>query len=220
MTTPAVRKILARLKKSYPHPACALIHQNPFELVVATVLSAQCTDKRVNMVTPELFRAYPTPKAMAAAALPDLERLIQSIGFFRAKAKNLQGLAQTLERDFHGQVPRTLDELIRLPGVGRKTANVVLGVAFGIATGVVVDTHVRRISKRLGLTTSDNVEVIERDLMRELPRQEWIDFSHRIILHGRAICIARKPKCLECPLLSLCPRVGLPPLQPASPGSR
>ncbi|HWL08557.1 MAG TPA: endonuclease III [Planctomicrobium sp.] len=207
-----VRTILNVLEKEFPDAVCALTHSNPYELVVATILSAQCTDRRVNLVTPALFARFPTPESLAEAELPEIERLIQSTGFFRAKAKNLSGLAKQLVSRHQGIVPQTLDELVQLPGVGRKTANVVLGVAFKIATGIVVDTHVRRISNLLGLTATQNVEVIERDLMRILPKPSWIDYSHRIILHGRKTCIARRPKCLECPLLPVCPRVGLPPL--------
>ncbi len=206
------QKILKQLEVSYPVAECALVHKNPFELVVATILSAQCTDQRVNMVTPALFEAYPTPEALKQAPLEDIEKLIQSTGFFRAKARSLSGLAHALVDRHNGVVPQTIEALVALPGVGRKTANVVLGVAFGIAKGVVVDTHVRRISTLLGLTKSSNVEVIERDLMKLLPRDAWIDYSHRIIHHGRKICIARRPKCTECPLLAYCPRVGLPKL--------
>ncbi len=207
-----VQKILEILATEYPDAICALNHRNSFELVVATILSAQCTDQRVNLVTPALFARFPTPQALAEGTLPEIESLIQSTGFFRAKAKNLSGLAHALVEHHQGEVPQTLEELIKLPGVGRKTANVVLGVAFGIATGIVVDTHVRRISYLLGLTKSQNVEIIERDLMGLLPKPAWIEYSHRLIHHGRKICIARRPKCLECPLLPVCPRVGLPPL--------
>ncbi|WP_437222982.1 endonuclease III [Planctomicrobium sp. SH661] len=207
------RKIIARLDKAYPDVECALDHRNPFELIAATILSAQCTDQRVNLVTPELFERFPTPASLAQADLEEVEKIIQSTGFFRAKAKSLVGMAQGVVNDFGGEIPRSVDELTQLPGVGRKTANVVLGVAYGIATGVVVDTHVRRISNLLGLTVSQNPEIIERDLMRILPKKSWINFSHQLIHHGRKICIARRPKCLECPLLQLCPRVGLPPLK-------
>jgi endonuclease-3 len=164
------------------------------------------------MVTPNLFAKYPTAKVLAKARQPQLEELIRSTGFFRNKATNLIGMAKSVVENHHGEIPKTLEELVELPGVGRKTANVVLGTVFGIASGVVVDTHVRRISNLLGLTTSENPEQIERDLMELVPREEWIDFSHRLIHHGRKICIARRPNCLECPLLPNCPRVGLPPL--------
>ncbi len=205
-------RVLDTLNQTYPNAVCALHHRNTFELVVATILSAQCTDQRVNMVTPALFERFPIPADLAAGDLTEIEKLIQSTGFFRAKAKNIQGFAQGLMEHHHGEVPDTLEELVKLPGVGRKTANVVLGVAFQKATGIVVDTHVRRISYLLGFTESQNVEVIERDLMQLLPKPAWIDYSHQIIHHGRQICIARRPKCTECPLQPDCPRVGLQPL--------
>lgn len=207
-----VRPIIAVLARAYPDAECALHHDNAFQLLVATILSAQCTDVRVNMVTPELFRRYPTSEKLAQAPQSDVEKIIKSTGFFRAKATNLRGMAQAVVRDHGGKIPQTLDELIKLPGVGRKTANVVLGTVFGIASGVVVDTHVKRITYLLGLTKHTDVAKIEQDLMALLPRKEWVNFSHRLIHHGRRICIARRPKCPECPLLKLCPRVGLPPL--------
>jgi endonuclease III len=206
------RRIAKILAETYPEAVCALHHQSPFQLIVATILSAQCTDERVNMVTPELFRRFPTPQKLAKASQQDVETIIKSTGFFRAKAKSLRGMAEKLMADHGGELPRTLEELTHLPGVGRKTANVVLGTAFGIATGVVVDTHVRRITRLLGLTKEINPEKIERDLMKLLPESEWVNFSHRLIHHGRRICIARRPKCTECPLLTVCPRAGLPPL--------
>lgn len=206
------RKIARALARAYPEAVCALAHENPFQLLVATILSAQCTDVRVNMVTPRLFTQYATPEKLAQAPQSDVEEIIRSLGFFRAKAKSLRTMAQKLVADFEGEMPRTLEEMITLPGVGRKTANVLLGTAFGLATGVVVDTHVKRITHRLGLTKSTNPARIEQDLIALLPRREWVNFSHRLILHGRRICIARNPKCPECPLLPLCPRVGLPPL--------
>ena len=206
------RKIARALKKAYPDAVCALRHQNAFQLLVATILSAQCTDERVNMVTPELFRACPTPEKLARSAQADVERIIKSTGFFRTKATSLRGMAARIADEHAGQVPRTMDELIHLPGVGRKTANVVLGTAYGIASGVVVDTHVKRITHLLGLTTHTAADKIEQDLMALLPEKEWVNFAHRLIHHGRRICIARRPKCPECPLLPLCPRVGLPPL--------
>jgi endonuclease-3 len=190
-----------------------LRHDNPFQLLVATILSAQCTDERVNMVTPTLFAKYPTPADLASSRQSDVEKIIQSTGFFRAKATNLRGMAQVLVQQFGGELPRTLEAMISLPGVGRKTANVVLGTAFGLPTGVVVDTHVKRIARRLGLTKHLDPEKIEQDLASLLPKSEWINFSHRLIHHGRRICNARKPNCPECPLLKLCPRVGLPPLR-------
>lgn len=207
------RKVLTRLRKQYPQAECALIHDSPFQLLVATILSAQCTDERVNSVTPRLFERFPDPSSLAAATQRQVETIVQPLGFFRAKATNLRGMARKLVAEFDGELPRTLDELTSLPGVGRKTANVLLGTAFGIPSGVVVDTHVRRISNLLGLTESQNPTIIERDLMEVLPKKEWIDFSHRMIHHGRQICIARRPKCLDCPLLKLCPRTGLLPLK-------
>ncbi len=189
-----------------------LEHEDPFQLLVATILSAQCTDERVNMVTPVLFRKYPTAEKLARSSQPDVERIIKSTGFFRAKAKNVRGMATKLVEEFGGELPRTVEELITLPGVGRKTANVLLGTAYGIASGVVVDTHVKRIAFLLGLTKHTDPEKVEHDLMELLPAKEWVNFAHRLIHHGRRICIARRPKCPECPLLKLCPRVGLPPL--------
>ncbi len=205
-------KIARQLAKTYADATCALHHQSAYELIVATILSAQCTDERVNLVTPALFRKYPTPQVLAEAKPAELEEIVRSTGFFRAKAANLIGMAKGVVAQHGGEIPRTLEELVQLPGVGRKTANVVLGTAFGIAVGVVVDTHVKRITNLLGLTTSSNPEQIERDLMELLPEKEWVNFAHRLIHHGRRICIARRPKCVECPLLKLCPRVGLPPL--------
>ena len=205
-----VARILARV---YSDADCALRHDNPFELLAATILSAQCTDERVNMVTPKLFAKYPNPASLAIAKQADVEKIVQSTGFFRSKAANLIGMAQGLVNDHGGQLPRTLDEMIALPGVGRKTANVVLGTAFGLPTGVVVDTHVKRITRLLGLTKQKTPEKIESDLQMLLPKSEWINFSHRLIHHGRRICVARRPKCSECPLLKLCSRVSLPPLE-------
>ncbi len=206
------RKIVRVLAKTYADAVCALNHESPFQLLAATILSAQCTDERVNMVTPELFRRWPTAHELAEAAQADVEEVVRSTGFFRAKAGNLIGMAKGLVDNHDGELPQTLEELIALPGVGRKTANVLLGTAFGIASGVVVDTHVKRISQLLGLTDSDSPEQIERDLMDMLPEKEWINFSHRLIHHGRQICIARRPKCAECPLLTHCQRIGLPDL--------
>lgn len=205
--------IARALARAYPDAVCALHHKNPFQLLAATILSAQCTDERVNLVTPELFRRFPTPEKLAQASQTDVEQIIQSTGFFRSKAQSLRGMAQKLVSEHAGELPRTVELLTELPGVGRKTANVLLGTAFGIATGVVVDTHVKRIAYLLGLTRHTQPEKVEQDLMRLLPRKEWVNFSHRLIHHGRRICIARRPKCLECPLLRLCPRVGLPPLE-------
>jgi len=199
-----VKKILGILDEIYPHATCALHHGNAWELLVATILSAQCTDKRVNEVTPGLFRKYPTIQDMANASQAELEQDIRSTGFYKNKTKSLIGAAQTILRDFGGQVPRTLDEMITVPGAARKTANVVLGTAFGIASGVVVDTHVHRVSRRLDLTKQDEPVKIEQDLIKILPRERWILFSHQIIHHGRERCIARKPKCSVCPLDPIC----------------
>lgn len=206
------RAIVRALARAYPDAVCALRHDDPYQLLVATILSAQCTDERVNRVTPELFRRFPTPEKLAQASQSEIERIIKSTGFFRAKARNLCAMARKLVSEFGGQLPRTVEELTQLPGVGRKTANVLLGTAYGIATGVVVDTHVKRIARLLGLTRHTHPEKIELDLMKLVPPGEWVNFSHRLIHHGRRICIARRPKCPECPLLALCPRVGLPPL--------
>jgi endonuclease-3 len=199
-----IAAILKALDEAYPNAVCALNHRSPWELLIATILSAQCTDVRVNMVTPELFRRFPTPAAMAKASLPELENLIRTTGFFRNKAKSIKGAAQAILERFGGQVPQTLDELITVPGAARKTANVVLGVSFGKAEGVVVDTHVFRIAHRLSLTQSNTAEKVEQDLMRVLPRDKWIAFSHQVIHHGRQVCVARNPKCRECALEPLC----------------
>ncbi len=201
--------IVRRLKRAYPDAHCALHFDNPLELLVATILSAQCTDTRVNMVTPALFKKYPDARAFAAARPAELERAIKSTGFFRAKAKSIKAACLQLVESFGGRVPQDLDALVELPGIGRKTANVVLGTAFGLPTGVVVDTHVTRVSRRLGLTTHTDAVKIERDLMAQIPKREWIDFSHRVITHGRQICVARKPKCDICPLDEVCPRIGV-----------
>jgi endonuclease-3 len=199
-----VAEILKILDETYPNVECALNHSSPFQLLIATILSAQCTDVRVNLVTPELFRRFPTPESMAKATLPQLESLIRTTGFFRNKAKSLQGAARKLVAEFNSQVPQTLAELITIPGAARKTANVVLGVCFNKAEGVVVDTHVQRISRRLGLAKAESPQKIEQELMQILPRDHWIRYSHQIIHHGRALCTARKPKCKDCPLELLC----------------
>lgn len=209
------RKIVRCLEQTYPDAVCALQHESPFQLLVATILSAQCTDERVNLVTPEVFRRWPTVDDLATAGQSELEDVIRPTGFFRAKAANLIGMAQGVVEQFGGELPKTLEELTSLPGVGRKTANVLLGTAFDIASGVVVDTHVKRISYLLGLTESQNAEQIEKDLMELVPQTEWVNFSHRLIHHGRRICIARRPKCAECPLLPNCSRTGLPALENA-----
>ena len=199
-----IAAILKGLDEAYPDVECALHHTSPWELLVATILSAQCTDVRVNLATPALFKAFPTPKAMAAASLPELEELVRTTGFYRNKAKSIQGAGRVVTEEFSGEVPRTMEELLRVPGAARKTANVVLGSWYGIAVGVVVDTHVLRISRRLELTKETTPEKVERDLMRVIPQTKWIDYSHEIIFHGRQICIARKPKCADCTLERLC----------------
>jgi len=196
--------ILRRLDAAYPNVRCALHHQSAWELLVATILSAQCTDARVNMVTPELFRRYPTLRDFAALSPEQLEPEIRSTGFFRNKAKSIVGAARKIETEFGGKVPDEMDSLLTLPGVARKTANVVLGSWFGKAEGVVVDTHVHRISRRLELTANNEPQKIEQDLMRVIPRQRWIDFAHQLIHHGRALCLARTPKCADCQLENLC----------------
>jgi endonuclease-3 len=200
-----VRAVLRVLDKLYPAADCELHRENPFELLCATILSAQCTDERVNMVTPALFARFPTPAAMGQAEQSEVEGLIRSTGFFRNKAKNLIGASRALVERWGDEVPRTMDELLQLPGVARKTANVVLGTAFGIADGVVVDTHVARLSGRLGLSRETAAEKIEADLMKLVPRERWILLAHQIIWHGRRVCEARKPKCDVCPLAPHCP---------------
>src|SRR5580658_2059085 len=199
-----VAAILKALDEAYPDAECALKHTSPWELLVATILSAQCTDARVNMVTPELFRRFPTPAAMAKASLPELEALIRTTGFFRNKAKSIQGAARKISSEFNHRVPQTLAELVTIPGAARKTANVVLGVSFGKAEGVVVDTHVFRIAHRLGLAKGDTAQKVEQELMHILPQDRWIAFSHQLIHHGRQVCDARKPKCDRCNLEQLC----------------
>jgi len=199
-----VQAILDELRKAYPDVVCALIHKNAFELTIATILSAQTTDVGVNKATPELFRRFPTPKKLAAASLDEIEPLIRTTGFYRAKAKNIQGAAKVLVEKFGGKVPETIEELIQLPGVARKTANVVLGSWFGIASGVVVDTHVLRLSRRLELTKASEPVKVEQDLQKVIPQDRWIQFSHELIHHGRAVCIARKPRCADCSLEKLC----------------
>jgi endonuclease III len=198
-------EILRRLHAEYPDARCSLEHHNAYELLTATILSAQCTDERVNMVTPALFRAYPTPERLAAARQEDVEEIIRSTGFFRSKAKSLIGMATSLEEEHGGSVPRDMSALTKLPGVGRKTANVVLGNAFGIDEGVVVDTHVKRLSGRLGLTHATDPEKIEPDLMKLLPREEWTAVPHLFIYHGRAVCKAPTPRCEHCVLTDICP---------------
>ncbi len=205
-----IRPIIARLKRRYPEARCALDHQDPLQLLVATILSAQCTDARVNIVTKALFAKYRTALDYADANPAVFEQEIKSTGFFRNKTKSILGMAQALVAGHGGTVPSTMDQLIKLPGVGRKTANVVLGTAFGINEGVVVDTHVSRIANRLKLTSQKDPVKIEQDLMKLVPRKEWADFSHLLIHHGRQICEARKPKCEICPVNRLCPSAAAP----------
>lgn len=211
-TLDRVSAIIRELQHLYPEAECALQHTSAFQLLAATILSAQCTDERVNRTTPELFARYPDARALAAASQEDVERIVKPLGFFRSKASSLRGMAQALVERHDGAVPASLEQLVQLPGVGRKTASVVLGTWFGIPSGIVVDTHVRRITNLLGLTKSQNPEIIERDLMQIIPQSEWINFSHRLIHHGRRTCIARRPRCTACGLLPHCPRVGLPEL--------
>jgi endonuclease-3 len=199
------QKIIEVLTGLYPAPKCALTHRNAYELLIATILSAQCTDARVNMVTPALFAKYPSPKDLALSHPKDVEKMIQSAGFYRAKTKSIRSTAADIVAKHGGEVPATMEELTALRGVGRKTANVVLGNAFGQNVGVVVDTHVSRLSLRLGLTKHSDPVKIEQDLMKLVPQEEWTDFSHRLIFHGRQICTARRPNCPACPLLPVCP---------------
>lgn len=199
-----VRAILEKLDEAYPAATCALKHKNAFELLIATILSAQCTDERVNMVTPGLFAKYPTPADFAYANPKDIEKEIRSTGFFRNKAKAIIGASRMIHEKFGGKVPQTMEEMLELPGVARKTANVVLGTAFGIASGIVVDTHVQRVAGRLDLTKNKDPKKIEQDLMQIIPKEKWILFSHQLIWHGRRVCQARKPRCAECNLERLC----------------
>ena len=199
-----IRAILEKLDEAYPAATCALKHDNPFQLLVATILSAQCTDQRVNMVTPALFAKYPTPKDLACANPRELEGEIRTTGFFRNKTKSLIGAGKKISEEFGGKVPQNMVELLSLPGVARKTANVVLGTAYQIASGVVVDTHVQRVTKRLDLTKNTEPKKIEQDLMRVIPQERWILFSHQIIWHGRRVCQARRPRCIECNLERIC----------------
>jgi endonuclease-3 len=209
------RDIIRRLKRAYPGAKCSLNHSNPFELLVATILSAQCTDERVNIVTADLFRKYKKPEDYLKVSPRELEKDIQSTGFFRNKTKSIQGASKVLAEEYGGQVPHTMDELLELPGVARKTANVVLGNAFGVKAGVVVDTHVTRLSHRLALTEQKTAEKIEQDLIEIVPKKDWVIFPHLLIWHGRKICKARNPLCEECPIEKLCPssflKTGVPP---------
>jgi endonuclease III len=202
-------QVLKRLKAAYPDAECALNFSNPLQLLIATILSAQCTDVRVNLVTKDLFKKYRSAEDFAKAKPEELEKAIQSTGFFRNKAKNILGCCQQLVEKHGGEVPQNLDDLVQLPGVGRKTGNVVLGTAFGIASGVVVDTHVTRVTHRLGMSKSNDAVKIEHELMPQVPKKEWVNFSHRLIHHGRRVCDARKPKCDICNLNDICPRIGV-----------
>jgi endonuclease-3 len=206
-----VRVIVNRLRKAYPSATTALDHSSAIELLVATILSAQCTDERVNKVTPSLFARYPAAAGYAGADRSELEEMIRSTGFYRNKAKSIQGACQNIAADFGGDVPETMEELLTLPGVARKTANVILGNFFGKSDGIVVDTHVFRLSHRLGLSQSKTAEQIERDLMPLVAKKDWIDIGNMLILHGRSVCSARQPKCTACTLESHCPKVGVPP---------
>jgi endonuclease-3 len=199
-----VRAILEKLDQAYPAATCALTHENPFQLLVSTILSAQCTDERVNQVTPALFRKYTKPEALAYAHPRELEQEIRPTGFFRNKTKSIMGASKKIVEEFGGAVPRTMEEILTLPGVARKTANVVLGTAYGISSGIVVDTHVQRLSRRLDLTKNTDPRKIEQDLLAVIPKEKWILFSHQLIWHGRRVCQARKPRCLECTLEPLC----------------
>jgi endonuclease-3 len=204
-TDPArVKAILEKLDEAYPDATCALKHANPFQLLISTILSAQCTDVRVNEVTPALFKKYPKPEAFAYANPAELEQEIRSTGFFRNKTKSIIGASKKIVEELHGEVPKAMDVILTLPGVARKTANVVLGTGFGIASGVVVDTHVQRVSGRLDLTKNTDPKKIEQDLIKVIPEQRWILFSHQLIWHGRRVCQARKPKCIECNLERIC----------------
>ncbi|HEX9959770.1 MAG TPA: endonuclease III [Pyrinomonadaceae bacterium] len=204
-----INEIIGRLKREYPDAHCALNHTNAFELLIATILSAQCTDERVNIVTADLFRKYRAPQDYLEVLQEELERDIHSTGFFRNKAKNIQSSCRQIVELYGGEIPRTMDELLVLNGVARKTANVVLGNAFGIASGVVVDTHVARLAQRLALTKHEIPEKIEKDLQQLVPQKDWVMFPHWLIWHGRKICQARKPKCSECVLNDICPKIGV-----------
>ncbi len=202
------RRIVRLLAQQYPDARCALHYENPLQLLIATILSAQCTDARVNQVTPGLFARFSNAKAFATADPRELETAIQSTGFFRNKTRNIQECCRQLLSKHNGRLPQTLEELVELPGIGRKTANVILGNAFGVP-GITVDTHVGRLSRRMGLTTQTDAVKVERDLMQLIPKKEWTMFSHRMILHGRQVCHARKPKCAECALAKVCPKIGV-----------
>jgi endonuclease-3 len=202
--------VAEKLRQAYPDASCSLHYASPLQLLVATILAAQCTDERVNQVTPALFARYPTAEDLANAPPEDLEQTVRSTGFFRNKAKNIQGACRMIVQEFSGQVPSTMDELLRLPGVARKTANVVLGEAFGLVEGVIVDTHVGRISRRLGLTEEDDPVQVENELMALLPRHAWLAWNHQLISHGRQVCVARRPRCEDCVLTTECRFVPVP----------
>ncbi|MGQ9821433.1 MAG: endonuclease III [Thermogutta sp.] len=214
------RRILSSLAAEYPDATCSLNFQSPLELLIATILSAQCTDERVNQVTKSLFQKYRTARDYASVPLSELESDIQSTGFYRNKAKSIRACCERLDREFGGKVPPDMDALVELPGVGRKTANVVLGTAFGIPSGIVVDTHVARISRRLGFTDQNDPVKIEQDLMAIIPQSGWIAFSHRVIQHGRRYCKAKKPNCRDCPLADPCPKIGVAEAAEALPSKR
>lgn len=202
------KKIVRILRRTYPEVECALHRKNPFELTIATILSAQCTDKRVNIVTPPLFKKYPTPGHFAKAPIQAIEKMVRSTGFYKNKARSIKGLCQRLVSQYGGRIPKKLEELVNLPGIGRKTANVILGVAYGVP-GVVVDTHVTRLTNRMGLTCKKDPVKIEFEMMDLIPKKDWIDFGLLLIAHGRAICEARKPKCEVCPVNQICPKIGV-----------
>lgn len=203
------RKIVAALKKAYPHAKCSLNYQNPLQLLIATMLSAQCTDAKVNSITPRLFAKYKTAKDFAQADIRELESMIFSAGFYKNKAKNIKAACKIIAEKHNGKVPKTMEEMVKLPGVGRKTANIVLGNAYGVIEGVPVDTHAIRISRLLGWTKNSSQEKIEKDLMALLPRKDWLKISDLFVHHGRAVCIARRPKCFKCPIEKYCPKAGL-----------
>ncbi len=205
MANPNTTKIIKELQRLYPDTRCFLRYKTPFQLLCAVILSAQCTDERVNIVAPGLFKAFPTPEKLARASQKDVEKIIKSTGFYRNKARNLLGAAQALLGLYKGKMPKTIEEMTEIPGVGRKTANVVLGEVYGISEGITVDTHVTRLSNRLGWTKHQDAVKIERDLMKIIPKEEWIHFSHRLIQHGRKVCDARKPLCDACTLVKWCP---------------
>ena len=207
MPNPNTSKIIKELQRLYPDTRCFLHYKTPFQLLCAVILSAQCTDERVNMVAPELFKAFPTPEKLSGAKQKDIEKIIKSTGFYHNKAKNLLGAAQALLDLYKGKMPKTIAEMVEIPGVGRKTANVVLGEVYGISEGVTVDTHVTRLSNRLGWTKHQDAVKIEQDLMKVVPKEEWLHFSHRLIQHGRKVCDARKPLCSTCTLSKWCPSV-------------